>query len=67
MDNRVIAIDNRVIELAEKIYAEVVGEIVHQGNFEGNCEIVAENSITAAQVFYGVKKKMMMNVKEGDK
>ena len=57
--------DNRVIELAEKIYARVVFDIDLAGDFKYQCGIGAENSITAAQVFYGVKKKMMMDVKEG--
>ena len=64
MDNRVIAIDNRVIELAEKIYAASI-RIGHDTTQD--MHIAANNSITAAQVFYGVKKKMMMEVKEGER
>jgi len=60
--------DNRVIELAEKIYAN---EVCNYGGIEGVnhewLEVVAEHSITAAQVFYGVKKNMMMEVKEGER
>ena len=59
--------DNRVIELAEKIYARVVSDKVTSGINHGLLKCAAEASITAAQVFYGVKKKMMMNVKEGER
>ena len=83
--------DNRVIELAEKIYSErihfstrVPDPIIKDGEFikdeDGSLlmesdEFViteclrhqAEESIMAAQVFYDVKKKKMMEVKEGER
>ena len=59
--------DNRVIELAEKIYSRVVSDKTTSGINYDLLKCAAEASIMAAQVFYAVKRDKMLGVKEGER
>ncbi len=54
-------------ELAEKIYASEVCKVGGVSDPEYVFGEVAKVSIMMAQVFYDVKKKKMMEVKEGER